>query len=109
MLCPGLQKSIDRREKILAVRNRDKVPDMINMVRVLMKMVTYPVWMVSTAFNHLAWEAFTIPLPLIYFCSTETRGTTASAGILFTVLSISSKSALSSTESSMRVSLLCSP
>merc|ERR1719186_2420615 len=36
-------------------------------------------------------------------------GTTASAGILFTVLSISSKSALSSTESRMRVSLLWSP
>ena len=85
MLGPGLQKSKDRSEKVLAVKNRDKVPDMINMVRVLMKMVTYPVWMVSTAFNHLACEAFTVPPPLIYFCSTETM----------------SKSALSSTESTM--------
>ena len=45
----------------------------------------------------------------MYFWRTETRGTTASAGILFTVLSMSSKSALSSTESRMRVSLLWSP
>jgi len=68
-----------------------------------MMMVTYSVLMVSSAFNHLAWEAFTIPLHLIYFLNNETMGTSASTGILFTTLSISSKSALSSTESNMRV------
>ena len=73
MLYPGLQKSIDRREKVLAsVRNRDKVPsvDGQNCLQPL------------SAFNKI-----NIPLHLIYFCSTETRDTTASAGILFTVLS----------------------
>ena len=50
-----------------------------------------------------------MPLPLIYFCKTVTRGTTASAGIFLTVLSMSSMSALSSTESNILGSLLCNP
>ena len=36
---------------------------MSNIIRVLVKMVTYPVWMVSTAFDHLPWKAFTIHHP----------------------------------------------
>ena len=55
VLSPPLQKSKQGREKLLTVRQRNQVPDnSIMMTIMVVKMITYPVWMVRTAFNHLA-------------------------------------------------------
>ena len=66
---------------------------------------TDPVWIERTDLSHLACEAWNTPLPLIYFCRTVTRGSTASAGSLRTVLSMRVMSALSRTLSSILASL----